>query len=438
MTHKGIAIELTALLLIITLIPAAYARTEPTPWAVHSPTDLPYTRPSPPPQRPPATLPSPTTADPGIIDLILQLNETDILGYVQNLTSYGPRETGSPACDEAAHYLYHTFQAMGLSVRYDNWTDKSLTASNIEATLPGTNDSPFLIVCGHYDCVATGPGADDDGSGVAAVLATANILKDTPVNHTIRFVAFSGEEQGLIGSHHYAEEMAHANASILAVLNADMISYADTYEDAHKGKIYYDDPSEWICQYTENISVLYEPYIGIQVIPSGYLWGSDHNSFWDYGYQAILYFENKFNPYYHSANDTIAHMNLSYAARYSRLILAVLAELTAQPHPLLTITAITGGLGCTATITNIGDAPTHDTTLEIAISPGIFGLIGRIQSWTLIDDFAPGQTMRHRLVSFGLGKVDITVTATASNLTQRQKTATAVELGPFLLDFQQG
>ncbi len=433
MMNHTLSLALAILLTTIFLIPAASAGPTPTPWAAHHPSLLPYPRPSPAPHRTPLTTPAPASPDPNITNLLLALNESLILGFEENLTSFGPRVTGTPACDNASHYLYTTFASFGLPVRYHNWTDGALNASNIEATLPGTTSSPVLIICGHYDCVPQGPGADDDGSGVAAVLAAAHLLKDSHFTHTIRFVAFSGEEQGLIGSHYYAQEAAEQGLSIIAVLNADMIAYAETTEDAHTAKVFYDNASEWICNYTDTISTIYHPAINLTIIHMGYIWGSDHNSFWDYGYQAVFYHEFKFNAYYHSANDTIAHMNLTYAAHFSRLILATLAELANQTRPILTITTITGGLGCTATVTNTGDAPAQHVNLTIDISAGYFHLHPKTHTWTAPDSLIPGDFLQHRLVSIGIGPVDITITATEENHTGTQRTASAYELGPFLL-----
>ncbi len=184
---------------------------------------------------------SPTTTDVNIIELLQQLNEPLILGYLENLTSFGPRVTGTEGCDQAAHYLYETFQDMGLAVRYHNYTDNTVSGSNIEATLYGSDSTNIFIICGHYDTVPAGPGADDDGSGVAAVLAAAEIMRNYEFGHTVRFVAFSGEEQGLIGSRHYAEDAYNNNESIVAVLNADMIGFAPSGSDGIKGKIYEND-----------------------------------------------------------------------------------------------------------------------------------------------------------------------------------------------------
>ena len=81
------------------------------------------------------------TMDEGVIDLINQINESMILAYLQNLTSFGPRVTGQPACEQAAEYLYNEFSNMGLEVRYDNWVSGPYDSNNVEATLPGVNQS---------------------------------------------------------------------------------------------------------------------------------------------------------------------------------------------------------------------------------------------------------------------------------------------------------
>jgi Zn-dependent M28 family amino/carboxypeptidase len=262
------------------------------------------------------------------------LTEEMVIGYIEDLVSFGPRVTGTEACDDAAVYIYQQFESMGLDVRYQNWSSSSsLYGANIEATLKGmdkTSDDIFII-CGHYDTVPTSPGADDNGAGTTAVLAAAYLMRSHTFNHTIRFVCFSGEEQGLYGSKYYAMESSKNNDSIIGVLNADMMGYADDVESRSHVRVYDDeDASTWLTDYTSDVSDQYRTYIGLTIIPSGYTWGSDHYRFWEVGYQAIFYFESKFNPYYHSAEDTIETMDPDYASRVSKLILATLANL-AEP-----------------------------------------------------------------------------------------------------------
>ncbi len=267
-----------------------------------------------------------------IVDMIEAMDESLILGYLENLTDFEPRVTGTSECQDAGDYIYNEFKNMGLEVRYHNWSYGGYTDRNIEATMPGINETSdeIFIVCGHHDSVTGSPGADDDGSGTVITLAAAYIMKEYAFNHTIRFVTFSGEEQGLLGSHVYAEEASANGDNIIGVLNADMIGFAITTTHGNNVKIYYDSASEWLTDYTEDVSIQYEEYINLNVIPSGYSWGSDHYSFWEAGYDAIFYHEYEFNHNYHSPQDIIENMNLTYDAKCSKLILATLAELAEQ------------------------------------------------------------------------------------------------------------
>ena len=153
-------------------------------------------------------------------------------------------------------------------------------------------------------------------------------MSQSSFNHTIRFVAFSGEEQGLYGSYYYVEEAYDNNENILAALNADMIGFAENENDASKIRVYEDDSSEWLAEFTRDVSQEYNEHLELEVVLSGYSWGSDHYRFWEAGYHAIFYAEYNFNDYYHSPNDTIEKMNIPYATRASKLIIATLAELS--------------------------------------------------------------------------------------------------------------
>ncbi|KYK34320.1 MAG: hypothetical protein AYK22_05515 [Thermoplasmatales archaeon SG8-52-3] len=266
-----------------------------------------------------------------IIDIIEQMNKTLYLGYLENLTAFGPRVTGTNACHEAGDYIYNEFENMDLDSRYHYWEYGGYSDRNIEATLlgvDGTSDEIFII-CGHYDTVANCPGADDDASGVATVLSAANILRNYGFNHTIRFIAFSGEEQWMLGSHEYAREAYENGENIIAVLNVDMIGYAITPYQGSNIKIFKNEASKWISDFTLNVSEEFYEYIFLDVIPLGES-PSDQLYFWEYGYDGVFYHEYEFNEYYHTPQDIIENMNITYATKFSKLILATLA-LLAQP-----------------------------------------------------------------------------------------------------------
>ncbi len=264
-----------------------------------------------------------------IIEIIKNLEDELILGYLENITAFGPRVTGSNACQQAGEYIYNEFESYGLEARYDDWSNSGYSGNNIEGTLYGINETSdeIYIICAHYDSVSGSPGADDDGSGTAAVLAAAYLMSQNQFNHTIRFVAFDGEEQGLLGSYRYAEEAYNNGDNIVATLNGDMIGYAENPTQASYIKIYENSASEWITDFTEDISQLYYDYIELTIVPSGPAYNSDHASFWNFGYNAIFYHEYQFNPYYHSSQDIIENMNINYSTRVSRLMTATLGEL---------------------------------------------------------------------------------------------------------------
>ena len=196
-----------------------------------------------------------------IISMIQQLNETMVLRYIENLTAFGPRVTSSPECEYAGKYIYNEFKNMGLDVRYQNWSSHAQHGSNIEATINGINSSSdeIYIICGHYDSVSQSTGADDNGAGTTAVLSAAKIMSQYSFNHTIRFVTFSGEEQGLYGSEAYAEEAFENDDNIIAAINMDMMGYSKDVDD--KVKVYYNDYFEWLMDFTITVSQQYDQYI---------------------------------------------------------------------------------------------------------------------------------------------------------------------------------
>ncbi|MCX6671361.1 MAG: M20/M25/M40 family metallo-hydrolase [Euryarchaeota archaeon] len=275
------------------------------------------------------------TMDDIVISIIEQVDESIFLSYEENLTANGPRPTGSASCIAAAEYMYDQFQSMGLAVRYHHWSNGGYSSDNVEATLNGTDETSdeIYIICAHYDTVSAGPGADDDTSGTAAVLIAALIMSQYQFNNTIKFVAFSGEEQGMLGSEVYAQEAAAQGWNIVGVLNCDMISYAVSASDGSNLIVFEDTASEWLYTYTVSINTKYNEYIQLTLQYGGDTWGSDHWYFWQNGYSALFYFEYTETPYYHTAQDTMAHINATYAVKNMRLIFATLAEL-AEGEPL--------------------------------------------------------------------------------------------------------
>ena len=179
------------------------------------------------------------TNDPKITEILSMIDENLIREYLETIVGFGPRMTGTYGCEKAAAYIYQQFDDRGLDVRYQNFTSFGnryyhhvYSGQNVEGTLPGINttDDSVIIFNAHYDSVAKGPGANDDGSGTVAVLAAAYALSHFTFQRTVRFVTFAGEEIALIGSRAYTKEAYDRNENILVEINADMIGHTEPAE----------------------------------------------------------------------------------------------------------------------------------------------------------------------------------------------------------------
>ncbi len=189
---------------------------------------------------------------------------------------------------------------------------------NVVATLPG--QSPYhhmILVTAHYDARSEDnerytPGADDNGSGVAAVIECARVLARHSWRHTLKFVLFSGEEVGLFGSHRYVTEAVGTRDSILAVLNADMFAYdgnGDAAIDVNS------NPDDALAQAAGSILMDVIEVYDIDLAPTHYVEdaarNSDHYYFWQERIPAVFLGEDRydFNPFYHSTGDLLSELN---------------------------------------------------------------------------------------------------------------------------------
>ncbi|KYK20204.1 hypothetical protein AYK25_01310 [Thermoplasmatales archaeon SM1-50] len=268
-----------------------------------------------------------------IIEMINHIDETLLSKYHEGLLRFGPRYTGSINCTLAAQYIYTSFQKMGLEVEFHEWRYGGFQSKNVVATHYGTdlNNTAEYILCGHYDTVAGSPGADDDGSGTAAVLAIASVLSNYEFNHTIRFITFSGEEVGTYGSFIYARDASHRGDNIVAVLNMDMIGYASTTEGGRILRFFPPERSIWIADYASMISQKYNDLIDMKVdILPGYR-GADNQAFVDYGYDGVWIAHQDGYAWGHSPNDTSDRLNWSYYVKATKLMLAITVEIVQKP-----------------------------------------------------------------------------------------------------------
>lgn len=165
-------------------------------------------------------------------NLILQSN---INTYLTEFSSYGTKTTGTTANTNALNWLKNKYTSFGyttsttatdLKIEEQSWTAAGYTSKNLIVTKKGTlYPNTYVIVCGHYDTIG-GRGVNDNGSGIAIILEMARTLINTPTEYSIKFINFSGEEQGLYGSKAYVTNIVNGTTpkmDIRLVFNLDEV-----------------------------------------------------------------------------------------------------------------------------------------------------------------------------------------------------------------------
>jgi Zn-dependent M28 family amino/carboxypeptidase len=229
----------------------------------------------------------------------------------------------------AADFVEDSLLRAGLRPRRDSYEMGGQACHNIEAEIRG-NRPEIILIGAHYDSVLGSPGANDNGSGVAATLALARRFAGKQPEHTLRFVAFVNEEppyffSGEMGSQIYASRCKARGDKIVAMISLETIGY---FSDSPDSQVY---PSRFLGAFYPKVGnfigfvsnlqsrmllrrviALFRQHASIPsegaTLPSfvpGVSW-SDQRSFWQNGYPGIMVTDTApFRyPYYHSVNDT--------------------------------------------------------------------------------------------------------------------------------------
>ena len=249
------------------------------------------------------------------------ITQSNINTNLTEFASYGVKKTGSVANSNALNWLKSKYLSYGYSasqIAEDPWTGGGYTSKNLVVTKTGTlYPNKYVIVCGHFDTVA-GPGVNDNGSGTAIILEIAKILKDIPTDYSIRFINFSGEEQGLYGSQHYVDNVVNATnpkMDIKLVFNIDEVGgiaglvnntiYCDQDQSFPSSN---NAASAQITQQLANCTTLYSTLM-TDFDPA---YSSDYVPFQENGEIITGFYEHNISNYPHTPNDTYANMDPVY------------------------------------------------------------------------------------------------------------------------------
>lgn len=310
-----------------------------------------------------------TKDDPEIRQMITEIKAENLENTVKKLVSFGTRHTlsdtksktrGIGAAQQWVKSEFDTYALHSggrLTSKIDYFTVKAdgrriasdSQLGNVMATLKGTDatDDRILIISGHLDSRVTdvmdatsdAPGANDDGSGVAAVMELAKIMSKRSFPYTIIFVAVTGEEQGLYGARHLAEVAKKENWNIIAMLNNDMIGnslssgtnlrdntkvrvfseatpFLETEEEAKMRKLTNrdnDSPSRLLARYIQTTTNQYVAQLNVNLVYRNdrFLRGGDHTPFSQNGFAAIRFCEMNEN-FDHQHQDLRTEKNIKY------------------------------------------------------------------------------------------------------------------------------
>ncbi len=160
-----------------------------------------------------------------------QCSQTNVTNSLTEFESLGLKRKGTAALDNTLTWLKNKYLSYGYTanqIQEDSYTyqSSSVVCKNLIVTKTGTvYPNIYVIVCGHYDSIG-GTGTNDNGSGVASILETARLLQNIPTQYSIKFINFSGEEDGLFGSQHYVSSIVNSTSpkmNIRLVFNLDEV-----------------------------------------------------------------------------------------------------------------------------------------------------------------------------------------------------------------------
>jgi hypothetical protein len=253
--------------------------------------------------------------------------------------------------EAAAIYIEKTLSAFGYEIHNQDFPARKEQVRNIEVEIPGSSEE-IVVVGAHYDSVFGSPGANDNASGVAALIELARHFKREDPKRKLRFAAFVNEEMpffasGEMGSQHYAARSKQRGEKIIAMLSLETIGY---YSDA-AGSQRYPAPLSLFYPSQGNFigfvgNVASRPLVRRAIktfresteFPSegaalpgwipGVSW-SDHASFWQHGYRALMVTDTApyRYPYYHSPQDTADKLDYVRMARVVSGLRRVIADL---------------------------------------------------------------------------------------------------------------
>jgi len=265
--------------------------------------------------------------DPYIQEKVDQLSYDSMYLRLQQFEDLGIKNVGSTNLDATGEWIIDFYQQNG----YTNIETDSLFVGpnqvyNIIITKTGTvYPDTYLIVDGHYDTY-NGPGVNDNGSGTAIVMEVARLMKDVETEYSIKFIHFTAEEVGLIGSSHYVENtVIPENMDIRLVFNIDEVGGVA----GEVNNTITCERDEWApnqnnassAAFTDTLANITEMYSSLNTWIN-YAYGTDYIPFMQNGYVITGFYEFNESPYPHTINDSLSNLDPEYVFEVTKASLA--------------------------------------------------------------------------------------------------------------------
>lgn len=250
-----------------------------------------------------------------------QVSESSILNNLTEFENIGVKRRGTISLQNTLNWLKNEYLSYGYTTNQMeefSFVNGSNTCKNLVLTKVGTlYPNTFIILCGHYDTI-NGKGTNDNGSGVVSIFEVARLLRNIPTEYSIKFINFSGEEDGLIGSQHFVSTVVNATSpkmDIRLVFNidevggrSDMTNDTITCERDTGSPTTNNASSNLMTNELINCVQLYSP---LNTFLS-YAYASDYLPFEDNNEVITGFFEKNETPYRHTANDLLINMDPVY------------------------------------------------------------------------------------------------------------------------------
>jgi Peptidase family M28/WD40-like Beta Propeller Repeat len=257
-----------------------------------------------------------------------------VYAYEHALFDFDSKHITRPGNRLASSYLFETYKSFGYTPELQ-WLSRPEAAggqtANVVATLKGTTNPDLVyVVSSHYDSVATGPGADDDSSGTAALLETARLLAAHPQPATIVFASFTGEESGLLGSREFVRRAIADKVRIVGALNNDMVGWAN--DNRLDNTIRYSNPGIRDIQHAAAMQ-----FSNLITYDALYYKGTDAHAYYEaYGdiVGGIGSYPVLGSPHYHQPHDTLDTINHQLVTEVAKTTAATLMLLASSPSRL--------------------------------------------------------------------------------------------------------